>query len=126
MRGGCRQNCDLDARGRSLPLAALFWMQGGCRTISDLDFGLLQSSYLPSAAAAQRTKSSYSPPCRGYEATVALPAAMEFIGGRRRNTCRLAVDARRLSSYLPPRRGCEAALVLPAALTIFGDRSRRL
>ena len=108
---GCRsrptRRLVVDARRRTpfLPLptrdevalpAALPWMQGGCRPASCPDSSVVQLNRLaldarrlsPLPAALKTTRGSSRPTCR------------------RRNTCRLVVDARRLSPCLTP--GCRS------------------
>ena len=87
-------------------------MRGGCRTACDVE--------------ARRPKSIYLPPCRGYEAAVALPATLKP-GGRSRPTCclDLEITERPQWTYLPLRRRSEAAFVIPSA-SMPGCCSRRV
>ena len=98
-RGGGRLTCCLDDNSRQqstyLPKTSYLPPRRGCEAAV-----ALPDAWMP--------KSSYSPPRRGCAAADALPAALKTTRGssrptcRRRNTCRLVVDARRRTPYLLP------------------------
>ena len=87
-------------------------MRGGGRLACDLDDRRAKWSYSPprrgceaavTLPATLKPKSIYLLPRRGCEAAVNLLAALTWKPRRRsRPTYRLAVEARRLSTYLPP------------------------